>query len=418
MANHRNRGLRKRCECPRKNWAKCPHPWHFNFKWKGEHHRLSLDREVGHSITNKTDAEKEADRIRTAIREGRFRRQQNVESSPPQSNDAKLSFRQFAEVWQTKRGAELVRPKDNDYRIEKVNAFVLPEQPPVSFGDKPLSAITTDDIEAFRAARKAEGLSTVTVNHDLKLLRKMFNWAIRKGYLDHTPFKVGPVNAISLEREIPRDWRFGSEDDEEKLLDAANPHLRAVLIALLDTAARLGEILSLQWKDVNLNRRELAIRAEKSKTRTGRIVPISGRLLATLEMRKLDPAGEPLPSEAYVFGDAIGRRVKSVRTAWENACERAGLSGLQLRDLRHEAGSRFEEAGVPVTLVSKILGHTNLTTTSRYLNIHLRGLHGAMEKLEAHRPALAQPLHKEEENPPAAVPPSEEQPVSKSPTIQ
>jgi integrase len=66
---------------------------------------------------------------------------------------------------------------------------------------------------------------------------------------------------------------------------------------------------------------------------------------------------------------------------------------LQLRDLRHEAGSRFEEAGVPVTLVGKILGHTNLTTTSRYLNIHLRGLHAAMEKLEQHRPAIAQPLH-------------------------
>ena len=132
----------------------------------------------------------------------------------------------------------------------------------------------------------------------------------------------------------------------------------------------------------------------------------------------MDPAGEPLPSDAYVFGDAIGRRVKSVRTAWENACERAGLSGLQLRDLRHEAGSRFEEAGVPVTLVSKILGHTNLTTTSRYLNIHLRGLHAAMEKLEAHRPAVAQPLHNEEKNSPATVPPSEEQPASKPPTIQ
>jgi integrase len=109
-----------------------------------------------------------------------------------------------------------------------------------------------------------------------------------------------------LDREIPRDWRFGSEDDEENLLDAANPHLRGVLIALLDTAARLGEILSLQWKDVSLDRRELAIRAEKSKTRTGRIVPISGRLLATLEMRKLDPAGQPLPSEAYVFGMRLG----------------------------------------------------------------------------------------------------------------
>ena len=235
----------------------------------------------------------------------------------------------------------------------------------------------------------------------------MFNWGIRKGYLKQTPFKVESVSAITLDKEIPRNWRFNTEEDEQKLLDAANPHLRAVVVALLDTAARPGEILSLQWRDVSLERHELVFRAEKSKTRTERIVPISGRLLATLEMRKLDPAGKPLASVAYVFGDAIGRRVKSVRTAWENACEKAGLSGLQLRDLRHEAGSRFEEAGVPVTLVSKILGHTNLTTTSRYLNIHLRGLHAAMDKLEAHRPAVAQPLHKADEDTQATVPTSE-----------
>jgi integrase len=91
----------------------------------------------------------------------------------------------------------------------------------------------------------------------------------------------------------------------------------AFLIAMLDTAARPGELLSLQWKDVNLKRHELVFRAEKTKTRTERILPISTRLLGTLEMRKLNPAGEPLPPDAYVFGDVLGRKVKSVGTAWE-----------------------------------------------------------------------------------------------------
>lgn len=108
----------------------------------------------------------------------------------------------------------------------------------------------------------------------------------------------------------------------------------------------------------------MLIRAEKSKTGTSRLLPISARLLATLEMRKTDPSGQRHSPDAFVFGDERGRRVKSVWTAWENATERAGLKGLQLRDLRHEAGSRFEEAGVPVVYVSKLLGHTNLSTTS------------------------------------------------------
>ena len=70
--------------------------------------------------------------------------------------------------------------------------------------------------------------------------------------------------------------------------------------------------------------------------------------MGILEMRRVDPAGQPFGQDACVFGDLTEARVKSVRRAWEGACSRAGLTGFQLRDLRHEAGSRFDEAGVPV----------------------------------------------------------------------
>jgi hypothetical protein len=66
----RNDGIRKRCGCARKNWPKCSHPWHFNYKHGDVHYRFSLDREVGRRIEGKTEAEAEAERIRTAIRDG------------------------------------------------------------------------------------------------------------------------------------------------------------------------------------------------------------------------------------------------------------------------------------------------------------------------------------------------------------
>ena len=343
------------------------------------HYRFSLDREVGRRLTSRSEAEREADRIRTAIREAKFR---NGGETPALA----LTFRAFADVWRERRGYQLVRPRDNDYRLGRICEFVLPgTAPPLQFGDKQLLAITTDDIEAFRDARRAAGLSPVTVNHDLKLLRKMFNWGIRKDYLPRTPFKIGTEPAIALEREIPRDRRFQDEEDESRLLDAASFHLRAVIIALLDTCCRPGEILSLQWQDVNFARRELRIRAANEKTRTAKIIPISSRLLAVLEMRKLDAGGQPFGPDAYVFGDTIGRRVKSVRAAWNTACRKAGLRDFQLRDLRHEAGSRFDEAGVSTNYVSKMLGHQNLSTTTRYLNITRRGLHLAMQKFERSR---------------------------------
>ena len=84
----------------------------------------------------------------------------------------------------------------------------------------------------------------------------------------------------------------------------------------------------------------------------------------------------------------------------------ANLQDFQLRDLRHEAASRFDEAGVPIVYVSSLLGHSNLSTTSRYLNIHRRGLHLAMQKLEesrASKATVAQTLHNNTERPLAVV---------------
>lgn len=249
----------------------------------------------------------------------------------------------------------------------------------------PLSAVTTDDIEAFRDARRAEGLSAVTVNHDLKLLRKLFNWGVRKGCLERMPFKIGTEPAITLEKETPRAVRFQLEDDEARLLNAAKPHFRGVIIAMLDTGCRPGEILSLQWRDVNLERREMTIEAVKAKTRTTRIIPIASRFLAVLEMRRLDPAGQPLGPDTFVFGDALGRRIKSVREAWRNARDKADLGDLRLADLRHEAGSHFDEAGMPINYVRTLTGHANLSATSRYLHINRRGLHLAMRRYEETR---------------------------------
>jgi len=58
--------------------------------------------------------------------------------------------------------------------------------------------------------------------------------------------------------------------------------------------------------------RDIIIRAEKAKTRSDRLVPISQRLLAVPEMRRLDPTGQELPATACIFGDALGRQVVSV----------------------------------------------------------------------------------------------------------
>ena len=167
-------------------------------------------------------------------------------------------------------------------------------------------AYSTEEIEAFRDWRKRDGLSAVAVNHDLKLLRKMFNWAIRKRYLAATPFKLGTEPAISLEREIPRNWRFEREEDEDKLLKAANPHLRRhprgparhrLSAGGNPVAAVAGREPPAARDHDSPSQGEHAHGADHSRS--------PRRLAATLEMRRVRVDGKERPPEAYVFGDDL-----------------------------------------------------------------------------------------------------------------
>jgi integrase len=384
----RNRNLRKCCACASTRWGECAHAWHVNLQVAGRLYRFSLDKHLGKHPKGRREAEAELSTIREKIKQGTFRLGQVAFVSEEGETGAGLSFRQVSDKWLADPGrhggARLVALNDHRYRLAQVCAFVVPgTNPPRTFGACKIAELTASDIEAYRLIRKATGVSVVTRNHDIKLLRQVWNWAMRHRLVDHTPFRYEHLVEIPLEPEPGRHMRFDHEDDEQRLLAAASPHLRDVIIALLETTCRPGEILSLQWADVNLLQREIIIRAEKAKTRVDRLMPVSQRLLSVLEMRRLDPAGQELPADAYVFGDALGRPVRSVRRDWEAARKKAGLARWHLADLRHESASRYEQAGVPVSTVSKLLGHTSLTTTTTYLNTLRRELHRAVQTREA-----------------------------------
>ena len=69
--------------------------------------------------------------------------------------------------------------------------------------------------------------------------------------------------------------------------------------------------MSLQWRDVDLERGELTIRAEKAKDGDTRVLPMSSRLKAVLKMAQTDPAGNNYPAEAFVFGE-LGEQTKNI----------------------------------------------------------------------------------------------------------
>jgi integrase len=237
---------------------------------------------------------------------------------------------------------------------------------------------------------------------------------VRVGYVEHSPFKRGTEPVVKLSPEHGRSRRLDG-DEETPLLAACAPHLRAVVEAAIESGMRRGEILSLQWSQVDgmkldastiewSTKPELVLPWGKTKTRRDRRIPISSRLKSILEMRRFDPAGQPHAMDAYVFGTEIGSRLTSINRAWHTAVlkshgqtpaytattnltpeSRAALDAIDLHfhDLRREAGSRWLEGGVPLHTIRDWLGHTNISQTSTYLASTAKTQHDAMARFEA-----------------------------------
>ncbi len=197
-----------------------------------------------------------------------------------------------------------------------------------------------------------------------------------------------------------------------------HPLVQLLVDSYHHTCCRQGELLSLQWGDVSLDRGEITLKAQKTKTREHRVIPISQQLRGVLEMARTGPDGEDFPATAFVSGNEGGERQLKIKRAWQTTVLKAHdhqptwirkakagpalpcgprLSpqsqavyrsiNLHFHDLRREAGSRLLEAGWPVHHVQHMLGHANLSQTSTYLNPTAIGLQESMRKLEETRAA-------------------------------
>ena len=172
------------------------------------------------------------------------------------------------------------------------------------------------------------------------------------------------------------------------------------------------ELLNLTWKQIRRDEdskpRWLMLPAANTRTYRLRRIPSGARLSAELEMRQHGPDGTAFGPEAFVFGNSVGEKINSVKTAWAGTCRRAGIRGLQIRDLRREFASRLRESGASDHDVRDFLGHANITTTSRYLAGTPLRLEQALANLEGsnRRTFVAQTAKSDDREAPSQVSPT------------
>lgn len=243
-------------------------------------------------------------------------------------------------------------------------------------GGRKLRSLTYDDLRRDRRDRletpvvrkKKDGTdgethhrSIASVNREFAILRAMLRIAVRQKWLNRSPFDDGP-SLVVMSAEKPRD-RVLSQDEELRILtriddDPQRAHLRPLFIALVDTGCRKNELLKLRWSDVDLVELSFTVAAENSKTRRSRAVPISERLAAEWKLMQVGAS-----SDGLVYGG-----LKDVKRSFATACKKAGVAGLRLHDLRHTAGTRLAASGLELSLVARILGHSDIRTSYRYVN--------------------------------------------------
>ncbi|MCC7034012.1 MAG: site-specific integrase [Acidobacteria bacterium] len=379
-------------------------------------YRFSLDVEAGEHVASKTEAETLATSIRDQINAGTFvraadrRRAALVPSTP-----GAVTVRAFADTYLdrvSKVRERNARWTNDQHMFARICAVRLPDGS--ALGDKALGAVTEDDLEAVLVWLRRQGRAVSTRNQYVHLLKASMRWAVKKGYLARQPIaedstiikrgKIAQRNRRLAPDVYDDEGRLRRPSEERRLLAAAGPRLQSLILAALETCCRRGELLSLQWRDVSLERSTLTIRAEHAKDREARVLPISARLAAVLKMARTDPAGKEYTPDAYVFGE-LGRQVATSKRAWETCVlkahghtpawrgtalapgSRAALQAIDLHfhDLRHEGGSRLLEAGWPLHHVQEMLGHASIEQTSTYLNVRAGGLLDSMRKLDAAR---------------------------------
>ena len=239
------------------------------------------------------------------------------------------------------------------------------------FGSLKASKMTTEHAKRYMEARQEVGRKNATINRELALLRRSFNLARR-----HTPPKVAAVPYIPTLEENNVRKGFFEDEQYQALLTKLPEDIRPILAFGYYTGARKGEILSLQWSQVDLIEREVRLEPGETKNDEGRQIPLVPELfeILVIEKRRRD---QNYPGSPWVFTDGTGRAITSryLRPCWEDACKHAGLwqgdpdKGKPTRlfhDLRRSAVRNLVRAGVSETVAMKVSGHKTREVFDRY----------------------------------------------------
>lgn len=235
------------------------------------------------------------------------------------------------------------------------------------FGNLRPSDITRQSCREYVAIRLRRA-KPGTIIKEMSILRAALRWQNK-----NTPAE------IEMPRHPPPRDRYLTRQEYRDLRDAAigTPHAQLFIIVAYSTAGRAGAVLELTWDRVDFDRGLVRLATEDEHGNKGRAtVPMTTSLRAALQAARAGAQSE------FVI-EYAGRQVRSIRRAFETACEKAGLTDVTPHVLRHTAAVHMAEAGRSMSEIAQYLGHRDSRTTervyARYSPDYLRQAAAALE---------------------------------------
>ena len=268
---------------------------------------------------------------------------------------AKVTFNELATTYLANT-THLKDWRTNKYRLD-LNLIPF-------FGKLYLDEITPRHIEEYRSMRLKK-IKPITTNRELALLKGMFTKAIDYGYV-----MANPVKKVKMipEGDCARE-RILTQEEEKRLMAEAAPHFKPFLVVALNTGMRRGEILKLAWAQVDFRNR--LVHVIKTKRNKNRVIPMNNVMYKTLQELRAEANGS---EKVY--------QSKHVQSVFGTARKNADLDGLRLHDLRHTFATRLIQSGVDVFTVQKLLGHSTITMTMRYVHSFESQMRDAVAQLD------------------------------------